>query len=225
MSLVLLAQIALLAVAAFVAATATRRLRDTHRRRAAAFEAFAQGRGLHLYAIAGKTPVYRLSDDAGTTITVETPPATLATVLRPRAGGTVTLALPSPRLARGFVAVRGGTRATGGKPEQQLDRMLRGVGRASDPVSLRVLPLGSAVALLADVAAEETPDLDAIHATLEDAALRPGADGTALIGLNAEGLHLRLGRTIADPRELGPIVDAMQRLRMSLMARHRRKAA
>lgn len=225
MPLIALAQILALVLSASLALGIYRRIRATRARRAAAFEAFALGHGLQLYRIAGAAPVYRMADAAGTVVTLEAPAEPLLPFRAPKTPGAVTVALPGPRLGRGFVAVVAGVAA--GVPDRgrRLDRALRGVARSTDPVALRVLPLGDAVALLADVPPGATPDLEAIRAALAEPALRPGDGGTAMIALNPEGLHLRLGRRIGDPAELGAILDEMQRLRAGLQGADRRRAA
>lgn len=225
MSLIVLAQFLALALGASLGLSVYRRLRDTRARRAAAFEDFAMGRGLQVYRSAVRVPVYRLSDESGTVITVETAPAPRLPFGAPRKGGVVTITLPRPRLSRGLVALVAGVEA--GAPDRgtRLDRALRGLDAGGEKAALRVLPLAGAVALLAEVPAEVTPDLEAIRAALVHPALRPDAGGTAMIALNAEGLHLRLGRSLGEPRDLGPILDAMKALAARLQPGERRRAA
>lgn len=225
MSLVILAQFLALALAASLGLSVYRRLRDTQARRAAAFEDFAMGRGLQVYRSAVSAPAYRLSDDSGTVITVETAPAPRLPFGAPRKGGVVTIALPCPRLPRGLVALVAGVDT--GAPDRgtRLDRAMRGLNAGGEKVALRVLPLAGAVALLADVPAEATPDLEAMRTALAHPALRPDAGGTAMIALDAEGLHLRLGRSLGDARDLGPILEAMKALAVRLQPGERRRAA
>ena len=225
MHLIVLAQFVALVLSALLGLALFRHLRATQARRAAAFEDFAVGRGLQVYRSAVTAPVYRLSDEAGTIITVETPPAPRLPFRTARKVDTVTIALPGPRLTRGLVAMVAGVEAGPGDRGARLDRALRGLGAGGDREAVRVLPLGGAVALLADVPAGATPDLEAIRAALADPALRPEGGGTAMIALNPEGLHLRLGRGIRDPRALAPILDAMRALGAHLQAGERRRAA
>src|SRR5690606_20868610 len=102
MSVLLLAQIIALVLTGLLALGLIRRLRATQARRAAAFEDFAEGRGLQFYRVAGATPVYRLTDSDGTVVTVEAAPAPAFALRKGRKPGTVTVALPAPRLTRGF---------------------------------------------------------------------------------------------------------------------------
>lgn len=218
MSVVLFTQILALALGALLAVALVRRLRDTQARRAAAFEDFAEGRGLTLYRIPGTDALYRLTDAAGTLMTVEAAPRT--TRNGTKMPGTVSLTLPAPRLSRGFVAlvVPGADR-----PGTRLDQALRGVARGSETPEIR--HLGDALAFLSEVPAGESPDLAVLLEALRDPALRPDPGGRAMIALNAEGLHLRLGRTIKDPGALAPILDTLRRLQHRLDAGPRRQAA
>jgi len=218
MSVLLFAQIIALALVSLLAVALLRRLRGTQARRAAAFEDFAEGRGLTLYRFPGTETLYRLTDANGTLITVEAAPR--ATRNGTKTPGTVNLTLPAPRLSHGFVAlvVPGADR-----PGTRLDQALRGIASGSE--TPEILHLGDALAFLSEVPAEESPDLAALQQALRDPALRPDPGGRAMIALNGEGLHLRLGRTIKDPGALAPILDTLRRLQHRLDAGPRRQAA
>lgn len=218
MSVLLFAQIIALALVSLLAVALLRRLRGTQARRAAAFEEFAEGRGLTLYRFPGTETLYRLTDATGTLITVEAAPR--ATRNGTKTPGTVNLTLPAPRLSYGFVAlVVPGT----DRPGTRLDQALRGIASGSE--TPEILHLGDALAFMSEVPAEESPDLAVLQQALRDPALRPDPGGRAMIALNGEGLHLRLGRTIKDPGALAPILDTLRRLQHRLDAGPRRQAA
>jgi len=213
MSLLLLAQFLAALLAASLALTGLRRLRDTRARRAAAFEDFAAGRGLTLYRTAA---AWRLTDADGTRVTVEAP-------ARASLPATVTIRLPGPQRHAGFVALVAGLAPDAGAA--CLDRALRGIAAGTDPAAVRLVPQPGAMALIAGGAPETAPDLALLRETLSQPALAPAAGATAMIALNRDGLHLRLTRRVAGPQDIGALMDAMRRLRLQLDDTARSEAA